>query len=249
MSDTTPPGPVPAVIEICGEGKTDVSKQDSEPVPATEGVVPVLVRRLCCEPADSATFRVKRRPFMFLQGKGLWQKVRGAKRNARINGSAACVFVMDSEGDPAGVLADLVKGRDSESLDYPTAIGVAHPCIEAWLLSDASAIRQGLGITGAKPTVPEEPESLPAPQQDRKNNPKTVLDALHPKRNAVNAVDKTAIAGRMAIPDDLTQHPCPSFAAFAVEVRTQIRDRFFQLPTVTTDDEPTEEAPDATPPA
>ena len=44
MSDAAP---TVLVIEIFGEGKTDVGKSDSEPVPATEGVVPVLTRRLC----------------------------------------------------------------------------------------------------------------------------------------------------------------------------------------------------------
>ena len=103
------------------------------------------------------------------------------KRNARINGAHGCVFLLDSEGDLPGVQTELEKGRDHGNPDFPMAIGIAHPCIETWLLADASAVRQGLGITGGKPVVPPLPESLPAPQQDRKHNPKTILDALHPK--------------------------------------------------------------------
>ena len=37
---------------------------------------------------------------------------------------------------------------------YPTAVGVAHPCIEAWLLADAPAISRALGFT-QRANVPE----------------------------------------------------------------------------------------------
>ena len=65
------------VIDIVGEGKVDRGRGDDQPEPPTTGVVPILVHRLCDQPA---TMRVRRRPPLFLQGKGLWQKVRFAKR-------------------------------------------------------------------------------------------------------------------------------------------------------------------------
>ncbi len=37
------------------------------------------------------------------------------------------------------------------------AIGVAHPCIESWLLADAAAIRRALALP-ATPKLPAEPE-------------------------------------------------------------------------------------------
>src|SRR5205823_153554 len=118
--------------------------------------------------------RVRRRPLPFLQGKGLWQKVRFAKRQALNSGSGGLVFVLDTEGNHPGQLQQLRRGRDFESVEYPTAVGVAHPCIEAWLLADASAISRAMGLE-QRPEVPVEPESLPAPCKDRSQNPKVLL--------------------------------------------------------------------------
>lgn len=220
----TPPSPAEVVIEICGEGKTDVAKKDAVPVPVTAGVVPVLTRRLCDDPA---WLRVKRTPYMFLIGKGRWQKVLFAKRNARINGSAGCVFVLDSEGDLPGVRAELERGRAKEHPDFPMAVGVAHPCIEAWLLSDASAVRRGLGLN-QRPSIPAQPETLPAPQHDVKNNPKVALASCNTNSRAPNSAEKTAIAEYLTLAT--VEAVCPSFAVFADEIRTHIRERLFPPP-------------------
>jgi hypothetical protein len=179
---------------------------------------------------------------MFLQqGKPLWQKVWLFKRTAKINGSAGCVFVMDSEGKPNVVQADLEKGRDHMHPDFPMAIGVAHTCVEAWLLSDASAIRRGLSLN-QRPTVPPNPESLPAPQANRNHNPKTVLAACHPNNRHPNLVEKTAMAEQLSLAT--AEAVCPSFCAFAAEVRQRIR-LLFPPPPPAVDDtqanaEPTE---------
>lgn len=134
--------PEPQVmIDIIGEGKSDLGRGDKQPGPPSNGVVPVLVHRLCNEPE---TMQVRRRPVPFLQGKRLWQKVRFAKRQALYGGSAGLVFVLDTEGNHPGVLQELKRGRDYELLDYPAAVGVAHPCIEAWLLADAKAISRAM---------------------------------------------------------------------------------------------------------
>ncbi len=236
----TSPSPTEVVIEICGEGKTDVAKMDDAPVTATAGVVTVLTRRLCDDPP---TIRVKRTPVMFLQGgKPLWQKAWLFKRTAQINGSAGCVFVMDSEGNPAGVRGDLERGRDHGLPDFPMAIGVAHPCVESWLLSDASAIRRGFGLN-QRPTIPPQPEALPAPQANRTYNPKTVLAACHPNTRHTNLAEKTAMAEHLTLAT--AEQVCPSFAAFADEIRQHIRDRLFPplpappaAPTTADDTEP-----------
>lgn len=208
------------VIEIFGEGSTDVGKTTQVPSIADSGVVTILTRRLC---GDSSQLRVRQKAYMFLQDKKRWQKVRGAKRNARINGSAGCIFVLDSEGDQASIRAELQTGRDSESPDYPMAIGVAHPCIEAWLLADASAIRRGLSLE-QKPVVPENPELLPAPHVDRKNNPKFALAGCHPNTRHPNLAEKSAIAEHLNL--ESAGSVCPSLFAFVSEIRNQIAPLF-----------------------
>ena len=156
------------VIEIVGEGRTDSGRGGDKPEVPTNGV-PILVHRLCDQPE---AMMVRRRPLPFLQGKGLWQKVRFAKRQAFNSSSAGLVFVLDTEGNHPGQLEQLRRGRDSELSEFPTAIGIAHPCIEAWLLSDASAIARAMGQT-QQPDTPIEPESLPAPHKERNQNPKS----------------------------------------------------------------------------
>jgi hypothetical protein len=208
------------VIEIFGEGKTDVGSELGSQ-PPTNGVVPILVHRLCDRPAQML---VKRRAFAFLQGKGLSQKVCFAKRQARYNGSAGAVFVMDSEGDEKDRRTrhgELTSGRDRELRDFPMAVGVAQPCIEAWLLADGHAIGRALGVS-AVPAVPDDPEALPAPNRDRKLNPKAVLAHL-----GVNSVaEKEAVAKAMNDMDRVCQR-CPSgFAPFAEEVQQYIRPLF-----------------------
>src|ERR1022692_3220739 len=71
------------VIEIFGEGKTDIGKVTDPEVPKT-GVVAVLLHTLCGRPAN---MRVKRKAGSFLIGKGWTQKVKFAKRQAFYNKS------------------------------------------------------------------------------------------------------------------------------------------------------------------
>lgn len=220
----TASSPTEVVVEICGEGKTEVGQEILTPVTADVGVLPVLVRRLCLNPIE---MRVVRRRSEFLQGKQFWQKVWFFKRNASINGSAGAVFAVDTEGK-AGVLTELQRGRDHGLPNLPMAVGVAHPCIESWLLSDASAIRRGFNLSGPRPTVPHDPESLPAPQANRTHNPKAELAACHPHTRHPNLAEKSAIAEHLNFAT--AEAACPSFAAFADEVRTRIRDRLFPPP-------------------
>ena len=184
----------PVVVEVFGEGKTDVG-HDPTPQRPTQGVVPILLHRLCGKPAH---LLVKRYGMPFMQQRGtLPQKVRFAKRQARLNRSAGAVFVVDTEGDLRRRIADLEKGRRMEPGQFPMAIGVAHPCIEAWLLADATAIQRGLSLP-ANPQVPDEPEKLPAPRHDRRHNPKTVLNGIAGTGNrALSVAEKTRIAAAM----------------------------------------------------
>ena len=213
------------VVEIIGEGKTDFGPH--APVgPPGKGVLPILVHKLCGKPQQML---VKRRSFAMLEGrgKGLAKKVQFTKRQAQQNKSDGVVFVLDTEGDMAGRLQAMTEGRDREQPDYPTAIGVAHPCIEAWLLADPTAIRRGLNLSET-PTIPDEPEKLPAPCHDRNMNPKTILrDAVAgTARREISTREKDSIAAAM---NDMAvlRKRCPQgFAPFANEVETYIHPLF-----------------------
>jgi len=215
------------VLEICGEGRTDIgnvvspTKSRTEPQPPTQGVVPVLLHKLCGEPA---TMRVVRRAVPHLQGKRLWQKVKFAKQTALYNRSAGAVFVMDSEGNHRDRLAELPRGRDAAYSEFPMAVGVAHPCVEAWLLADPLAIARALGLSNPV-VVPSNPENLPAPQANRAHNPKTVL-ARCAERSAISSREATLIA--LAITDLASlRNRCPvGFEPFAQEIEERIAPLF-----------------------
>ena len=212
------------VIYIFGEGKTDIG-QIAEPEAPDGGVVTILTHTLCGNPPEML---VQRRALPTLQGKGLWQKVRFAKREA-YRTSAGAVFVVDSEGDTPELKKQqsaMRKGRDSCHAKFPMAVGVAHPCIEGWLLADASAIERAMSLSKT-PQVPDEPEQLPAPCQDRRKNPKTELARVAGStKGDLAAKDKDNIASKM---DDikLVCTRCPQgFAPFADEVQRRIRPLF-----------------------
>ena len=214
------------VIEVFGEGKTDVGHNPTPQSPS-EGVVPILLHMLCGRPDG---MMVKRFGIPFLQqkgtGKGLWQKVRFAKRQARYGKSDAAVFVVDTEGDLKGKREQLAKGRDAELPQFPMAVGVAHPCIEAWLLADAQAIRRGLSLSRT-PEVPDDPEALSAPCRDRRNNAKSELaKAAGSTHKDISAREKDGIAAEMN-DMDLVRTRCPAgFGPFAGEVESRIRPLF-----------------------
>lgn len=156
------------VLEVFSEGKTDIGVESATPRFPDQGVVPILVHRLCGKPK---TMRVKTKRFAYLhRKKKLWQKVCFAKRQASLNKNThGAVFVIDTEGND-NVITEMAKGRDHELLDFPMAIGAARPCIEAWLLVDSSAVRRAIGLPRS-PELPDAPELLPAPFQDRSHNP------------------------------------------------------------------------------
>jgi len=212
------------VVEFFGEGKTDIGEEDASTRPM-QGVVPILVHALCGKPGRMIA---KRTPMLQLQERGLARKVRFAKRLARRRKSAAAVFVVDTEGDLRVLKAkkaDLEQGRNAESPDFPMAVGVAQPCIEAWLLADASAIRRAFDMPAA-PGVPAEPEKCPAPCQNQKDNPKTILARIVGLKRRLSAEENWRIAAAM---NDmgLVRTRCPaSFAPLADEVEGRIRPLF-----------------------
>jgi hypothetical protein len=210
------------VIEIVGEGKTDRGRGGDRPEPPTTGVLPILVHGLCDRPES---MWVRQRPLQFLIGKALWQKVRFAKSQAFYNGSAGLVFVVDTEGNYPGQLDQLRRGRDFELHMYPAAVGVAHPCIEAWLLADALAIARAMELT-QKPDVPAEPETLPAPCQDRGRNPKLLLARCAGRNRLLSSAEATRIVQEIRDLNAIRARCPASFTPFADEVVAMIRPIF-----------------------
>ena len=121
-------------------------------------------------------------------------------------------------------------GRSRSTAATAVAIGVAQPCIEAWLLADATAIRRGLELSDT-PAVPAEPELLPAPCEDDRQNPKRVLvKAAGVQQKELSAKQKWRIAGAM---NDMTlvRTRCPlGFDPFAAEVELHIAPLFSTTP-------------------
>ena len=104
------------------------------------------------------------------------------------------------------------------------AVGVAHPCVEAWLLVDSLAIARALGLSNSV-VVPSNPENLPAPHANRAHNPKTVL-ARCAERSAISSREATLIA--LAITDFAAlRNRCPvGFEPFAQEIEERIAPLF-----------------------
>jgi len=204
---------MPKKVEFVGEGPTDIGKD--EPNGGISGIVPILVHKPCGNPAS---LRVVRRTYASLQQRGgIAKKARFAKTQAVYNQSDGVVFVVDTEGDsPRQKRNELAEARDEKHPDLPMAIGVAHPCIEAWLLADAETI----GCASAQ--VPNKPEELPSPKKDPKNNPKKALADCVGSRKLLSANEAWEIARSI---DDLRviEIACPEgFAPFATEIRDRI---------------------------
>ncbi len=212
------------VLEVYSEGKGDIGGEQGVVARPTFGVLPRLLHALCDRPPNML-LKPYRTPF--LQGKGWTQKVHFAKRQAYYNKSAGVVFVMDTEGEQKKRIEELAKGRDMAFPKLPMAVGAPHPCIEVWLLADPAAIKKGMDLTQS-PQIPEELESLPAPRQDRKRNPKTILAQCCGKgASELSAKEKDQIAAEIRDLQRL-KNRCPiSFAPFAEEVEQRIRPLFF----------------------
>ena len=163
-------------------------------------------------------------PSLTFRERGSGRRSNSPNRQPLYNRSAGAVFVMDSEGNHRGRLAELSRGRDAAYSEFPMAVGIAHPCVEAWLLVDSLAIARALGLSNSV-VVPSNPESLPAPQANRDHNPKTVL-ARCAERSAISSREATLIA--LAITDlAALRNRCPvGFEPFAQEIEERIAPLF-----------------------
>ena len=109
------------------------------------------------------------------------------------------------------------------------AIGAPHPCIEVWLLADPAAIMKGMGLSQS-PQVPDNLESLPAPCQDRKRNPKTTLaECCEVNKSDLTTTEKDQIAAEIRVLQRLRDRCPTSFAPFANEIDHCIQPLFSPL--------------------
>jgi hypothetical protein len=211
------------VLELFGEGKTDIGASEGIPVRPTSGVLPRLLHSLCGKPPE---LMVKRRAVSFLQGKGWVQKVQFAKRQAFYNKSAGLAFVMDTEGDQKQRMRDLTDGMNAELPNFPMVVGAPHPCVEVWLLADPAAIKKGMNLP-QRPQVPDNLESLPAPSKNPDYNPKTILaKCCNASHGDLKAKEKDSIAAEIRDLGRLREQCPTSFAPFAEQVERIIRPLF-----------------------
>ena len=139
----------PKVIELVCDGKAEGGPPDDVPKRPSIGVLTLFIHRLCGEPSDLLVRR--RKPLFLSSGTHLWRRVEQTKVRAADHGESGLVYVVDTEGDsPARKLKELDKGRAAKRPAFPMAIGVCHPCVEAWLLADRDCIAGMLGIVSGK---------------------------------------------------------------------------------------------------
>jgi hypothetical protein len=111
-------------------------------------------------------------PWARLHGRGYGKKLRFAVRQAQSDQLQGLVATVDADKDGRSRLRKLREERaglrQQEPL-YPVALGCADPHLEAWLLDDAVAVRQGLSLD----------RQANVPNVRRCPSPKTTLEELH----------------------------------------------------------------------
>ncbi len=219
----------PIVIDIVVEGRADGGVFNDKPEPPMSGIVTLFVHRLCQSPSHMLVRR-QRVPFLMNAHKP-WRRLVQAKDRAAIAKSAGLVYVVDTESTDSGVLKQMRKSHlpppKSRHDQFPAALGFAHPCIEAWLLCDAVAIKKAAGVP-AIPPLPAAPESLPGAP---KNKPgafykRYLADLVKASKDDLAAKDKWIIVVSI---NDLksVRDACPCFHAFASEIESKIAPLYF----------------------
>lgn len=210
------------VIQIIGEGKTESGRDRSDLQSPKSGVLRIIVHKLCGNPYD---IKFDFKPFHSLQQGGLDRKAHFARRQAYYSNYSGVVLVVDTDGDHPNKIDEIKKGRDTGPNEIPMAVGVAHPCIESWLLADAKAIHKALDLPEC-PAVPDKPEDLPAPCKNREKNPKTELGKFTNSQRGLSAKEMSSIAAKIKDLNILRERCPKSFAPFADEVESRIKPLF-----------------------
>lgn len=105
-------------------------------------------------------------------GNGYVRKLKFAIGQALNRGKDGLVAVADRDKDRHRQRQrDLQQGRDdhrAQHPQYPTVVAVADPHVEAWLLNDPKAVREGIGLSSA----------VDIPNVLKAGSPKDALDQL-----------------------------------------------------------------------
>lgn len=215
------------VVFVVGEGKTDLGVVCPAPTRPDTGVAPVLLAKLCGNPSNLRVVSQKI-PTLY-QGSGFARKVKFILRDVlgRPN-IAAVVLIFDSEGKLKEKVREMETVLRTIQFGKPFVVGFAHPCIESWLLVDSNAIVQGMKIPRLCGDLPDDPEKLPAPCDDRNNNPKRVLRkvACESNKRELSVEQKTAIASKISDLNLLCNRLPQGFGPFAKQVQAEIAKLF-----------------------
>ena len=151
-------------------------------------------------------------------GRGYRRKLLYAFRQARDVRAEGLVATLDADKAPRGErLNKLRDGRDAErkrSGALPAALGEAVPHGEAWLLDDATAVREGLGLAG----------DVRFPSVVQTENPKRTLEGLlkESPRAGERPVEVWGDIARHVQPSRCRHSKKTGFENFVAEVRTEL---------------------------
>jgi hypothetical protein len=153
------------------------------------------------------------------EGRGFARKLAFAIRVAEADNAAGLVAVVDRDRDKKLVRlrelqAERRRARDSGRL-IPIALGEAAPHGEAWLLDDARAVRNALGLE----------DDVNIPNVRSTSNPKAALDKLikdsgHVAESSIDALSE--IAQRLD-PERCFHRDDTGLAAFITDVRNEFK--------------------------
>lgn len=153
-------------------------------------------------------------------GRGYDKKLRFSVGQARSRGHDGLVAVVDRDKDRAGHRADELRStRQADRQQgkcFPTALGVAEPHVDAWLLDDPAAVREGLGLESNTEIISVHRTKDPKAELDRlvRDSKLELLEALGAIATKVQPIrcNHTKVTGFEAFADDCRQEfaNCPS---------------------------------------
>lgn len=150
-------------------------------------------------------------------GKGYGRKLRYALLQARDNDAQGVAAIVDEDRSGKERLKNLQQAREEDRTQhppFPTAIGLAIPHGEAWLLDDAEAVKAALKLS---------PDAkVPGVGQSR--SPKEDLQALHDE--SPRDERPLEVWADIAMEIDIQRYREPrktGFAAFEKEVEAELR--------------------------
>lgn len=156
-----------------------------------------------------------------LRGKGsiYARKLKYLTRRARADEFGALVIVVDTDkSKPREKLRALRSGRDDDRQNnppFPTALGEANPHFDVWLLDDAVAVREGLGLSN----------DFDIPNAIKVDYPKDSLSELveHSSIDFSEVSDALGEIARRLSSDRCVHRKETGFAAFDSDVADEVK--------------------------